>query len=160
MWKDPFDEIKRFEKRMRRLFDEFWSEHPLAEREGKLVPSEGSLEPFGGRLEPFREPYSDVIESDKEVIVTMELPGVEKSDIKITTTDNSVEISAERRSAAEEKREERGYIMRERSYSSFYRKIPLSASVDPSRAKASYKNGILEIVLPKTGEPKKTIKVE
>ncbi|MFQ5815498.1 MAG: Hsp20/alpha crystallin family protein [Candidatus Hydrothermarchaeaceae archaeon] len=152
MWRDPFDEIRRFERKTRGLFDDFWLEHPFVGAKGRLAPSEGALEPY-------REPYSDIIEGDKEVVITMELPGAEKGDIEITTSDDSVEISAERRSETEKEIEETGYLLKERSYSRFYRRIPLTVSVDSSRAKASYKNGVLEILIPKTSEPKRTIKV-
>ncbi len=147
MLSDPFDEMRMRKRRMPKLFDEFWFEHPSEGGDGKLVPDERSLEPY-------REPYCDVMEGNKEVVITLELPGVEKGDIKIATTDNSVEILAERRSAIEERREE-GYLRREMSYSKFYRKIPITVPVDSGRAKSSYKNGILEIVLPKTSEAPK-----
>ncbi len=153
MWNDSFDEIKEFEKKMRGMFDEFWPESPFENRKRGLVPPERSLDHY-------REPYSDVIESDKEVAITVDLPGLEKRNIKITTNDESVEISAERRSDTENKGGEKGYILKERNYSKFFRRIPLTVPVDSSGAKASYKNGVLEIVLPKSSESKKTIEVD
>lgn len=153
MWNDPFEEIREFERKTRRLFDDIWLEHPVGGGKRELAPAEKGIEPY-------REPYSDVIETEKDVVVTMELPGVEKGDIEITTNDESLEISGERKSEVEENKEDKGYLLKERSYSKFYRRIPLNAAVDSDKAKASFKNGVLEIVLPKALEHKKTIKVE
>lgn len=119
---------------------------PSGER-GEAVPAE------------YREPFIDVIETDKEVIATAEMPGLEKQDIKINLTEDRLEISAETK--REEKREEKGYVYRERRAGSYYRAISLPSSVDPNNAKASYKNGVLEIKMPKTEIKKKTpIRIE
>lgn len=154
MWRDPFEEIRRLERKMNRLFEELWMERPLR----AALPGARELAPMEERF-GVREPFADVVETDKEVKVAVEIPGVDKKDIKIKTTENSIEISAETK--REEKEEKKGYIRRERSYGKFYRAMTLPVKVDATKAKASYKNGVLEVTLPKTEEEKKTeIKVE
>ncbi len=144
---EPWDDFRRFEEMMNRMFEEFWGRPsrrrllPSGER-GAVVPAE------------YREPFIDVIETDKEVIATAEMPGLEKQDIKLNVTEDRLEISAETKH--EEKKEEKGYVYRERRSGSYYRAISLPSPVDPDKSKASYKNGVLEIKMPKTEVKKKT----
>ena len=82
-----------------------------------------------------------------------------KKDIKINVTEDRLEISAETKQ--EEKKEEKGYIYRERRSGSYFRTISLPSPVDPDNSKATYNNGILEIKMPKTEIKKKTpLKIE
>jgi HSP20 family protein len=75
------------------------------------------------------------------------MPGMDKSDIRINVTDGNVlEISAEKK--AEAKKEEQGYIRRERMYNRYYRSIRLPVPVDKTKAKATYVNGVLEVTIP------------
>ncbi len=140
-----WDELRRIEERMNQLFRELWSIPRAEER----FPSIAGV----------RSPYCDVQETDKEVIVTAELPGVSKEDIKINATEHELEISAEVK--REEKEEREGFLRREREFSRFYRCLTLPSEVDPGRAKATYRNGVLEVRLPKVKAEKGTsIKVE
>jgi HSP20 family protein len=144
---EPFDDFRRFEEMMNRMFESFWGRPtsrrllPSGER-GTVVPAE------------HREPFIDVMDGDKEIIATAEMPGLEKQDIKINVTEDMLEISAETKQ--EEKREEKGYIYRERRSGSYYRAISLPSTVDPDNSKATYENGVLEIKMPKTEVKKKT----
>ena len=144
---EPLDDFRRFEEMMNRMFENFSGITtsrrllPSGER-GAVVPSE------------YREPFIDVMESDKEIIATAEMPGIEKKDIKINVTEDMLEISAETKQ--EEKKEEKGYIYRERRSGSYYRAISLPSPVDPDNSKATYENGVLEIKMPKTEVKKKT----
>ena len=89
----------------------------------------------------------DVEERGDDIIVTGDMPGVEKGDIRINVTDDNVlEMSAEKKT--EVKKEEQGYIRHERSYSGYYRAIRLPVPVDKTKAKASYNNGVPEISIP------------
>lgn len=152
MWWDLYDEIRRMEERMERLFSDFWGGRPV----GLLTEGRGGLVPYSER---YREPYADVQETDKEVIVTAEIPGVNKGDINIKVTDNGIEISAEAKHEAKEEKE--GVIRSGRFYSKFYKFLSLPSKVHGDKAKATYKNGVLEIKLPKAETEKKTtIKVE
>lgn len=151
MW-DIYEEIRRMEEMMDRLFREFHGGRSA----GLLTEGRGSLVPYSDR---YREPYADVQETDKEVIVTAEIPGVNKSDININLTDNGIEISAETKQEAE--KEEEGLHRSAKLYSKFYKFISLPSKIHLDKAKATYKNGVLEVKLLKTEESEKTtIKVE
>jgi len=138
-----WDEFRRLEERMNQLFREL-----TAEGGRRLAPLEG-----------VRTPFCDLQETDSEVIITAELPGVSKDNIQINATENEVEIKAERRAEQEEK--SGSYLRRERVHSSFYRRISLPAEVVPEKAKARYRDGVLELRLPKQkARQKSRIKVE
>jgi HSP20 family protein len=92
-------------------------------------------------------PDVDVEERGNDIVVTADMPGMDKSDIKVNVTDGNVlEISAEKK--AEAKKEEQGYIRRERMYNRYYRSIRLPVPVDKTKAKATYNNGVLEVTIP------------
>ncbi len=150
---DTFEELREFERRMNRLFKEFFGKGVTA------LPG-GMTDIIPYRKEAgIREPYTDIQETDKEVILTAEMPGIKKGDIKVNTTEDSIEISAETK--REEKEEKKGFLRKERSYSGYYRRYTLPSKVDPEKAKATYNNGVLEIKLPKTEIKKgKNIRVE
>ncbi|MGQ4832874.1 MAG: archaeal heat shock protein Hsp20 [Candidatus Asgardarchaeia archaeon] len=84
-------------------------------------------------IKPVREPLVDIIEDKDKITVIAELPGVEKDEIDIRGTSKTLEIKAA---------------------DQYYKKIDLPAEVDPNNAKSTYKNGILEIVLPKLKKEK------
>jgi len=113
------------------------------------------IEPvFGGRM-----PKVDVIDRDAEIVVKAELPGITKEDLDVSISDNVLTIRA---SAQREKTEEKGhYYRREMSRGEFQRSLRLPANVEGDKTKASFKDGILELVVPKTASSKRqTIKVE
>lgn len=121
------------------------------------------MEPFLGRNSASFTPKVDVTESDKEIRVSAELPGVDEKDIDLTLNHDSLTIRGEKKEEKEDKGQ--NYYSVERSYGSFCRTIPLHVEVDTDRAKASYKKGILIISIPKSpraiDEKKKiTVKVE
>ncbi len=102
----------------------------------------------------------DVREHDDEVIVVADLPGVEKDDVSLQFLNPRIlEISCERKGEKEEKSE--GYYVRERIYGSMQRLVTLPADVTEKDAKASFKNGVLEVRLNKTKiSPKSRIEIE
>jgi HSP20 family protein len=100
----------------------------------------------------------EVEELDKEVIVRVEVPGMEKEDFTITVEGNELYLSGEKRYERESR--DSTYHVMERAYGSFQRSIPLPRNVDAERAQASYKNGVLSIRLPKVeSESSRTIKL-
>ncbi len=106
-------------------------------------------------------PRMDVVEKDKEILIKMDLPGMEEKDINISVEGNILTISGERK--MEKKEENENYHRVERLYGEFSRSLTLPNSVDVNKINAKYKNGVLEVVLPKKEEakPKKiTVKVE
>lgn len=98
-------------------------------------------------------PSVDVFESDSEVTVKAELPGIKKDDLSVDITEDSVTISGEKKK--EEKVEEKNYFTLERSSGSFRRTVAFPAEVQSAKAKASFKNGVLEIIIPKKTEARK-----
>lgn len=148
---DQWDEFRRFEEMMNRMFEEFWG-RPRRQ----LLPSGERRETLPTE---YRQPSIDIIETDKEIIARAEMPGLEKKDIKINLTEDRLEISAETKQ--EEEKKEKGYVYREMRSGSYYRAITLPSVVDADNVQASYKNGILEIKMPKKEiKEKKEIKVE
>ena len=94
-----------------------------------------------------RVPAVDVRDEGAEFVVSAELPGVSKDDVKIQATPEGVEINAEVRGEREETDEK--YFFRERTYRAYHRTVPLPAEVVADKAVADLKDGILEIRLPK-----------
>ena len=123
-----WEEFRRLEERMNQLFRELMG----GEGERRLFT------PFEG----VRTPFCDVQETDSEVIITAELPGVSKEDIQINATENEVEIKAEK--------EDRKY----------HRVIPLDTEVDPKSARAKYNNGVLEVKLKMKSKPSRGVSVK
>ncbi|MFP4038850.1 MAG: Hsp20/alpha crystallin family protein [Candidatus Nanohaloarchaea archaeon] len=100
------------------------------------------MQEMGKNLVGFEMPV-DIREEDTEIIITADLPGVEKEEIGLKVDKEGVEITAE--GSAEVKEENEKYIRRERSERKFRRKINWPKKVNPDTAEASYKDGVLEI---------------
>ena len=98
-------------------------------------------------------PSVDIFEEGNEVVVKAEIPGMKKEDIEVSITEDSLTISGEKKQ--EEKIEKKEYHRIERSYGSFRRCFSLPDGVDGEKASASFKEGILEIRLPKTKASKR-----
>ena len=143
----PLKELEEMRKDMDRLFDEFFS--PVTRRR------KGWLKPEMGVIVPNIEMY----DRKNEIVLKAELPGVDKENIDLTITKDSITLKGEVKKEEEIKEED--YYASERSYGSFTRTIALPAEVDSEKSKASFKNGVLEIVLPKREDAKpKEIKIE
>jgi HSP20 family protein len=121
---------------------------------------------LGRRLRPFwperlwptarmeiTTPAVDLYEEKDDIVIKAELPGLEKDQIEVNLSGNRLTIKGEKKQEEEVKKE--GYYRSERSYGSFVRTLELPAQVQTDKAKAAFKNGILEIRLPKTEEAKK-----
>ena len=89
----------------------------------------------------------DLFEDDQRLVVRLEIPGMEKDNFDIAVSDNLLTVSGEKRFEGE--RSEGRYRSFECAYGAFHRSVPLPASVDVDQAKATYRNGILKITLPK-----------
>ncbi|NLU49465.1 MAG: Hsp20/alpha crystallin family protein [Syntrophomonadaceae bacterium] len=98
-----------------------------------------------------QNPRIDMYETDSEVVVSAEVPGVEsKNDIEVSVSENQLSLSGEIKKTRDVS--EQGIHRSERYYGRFYRTIPLPPYVDTEASTASYNNGILEIRIPKTDE--------
>jgi len=140
-WRDrgwPFRELDELREEMDRLF-----ERTL----GRAVPLRREVPVVRGWA-----PAIDMFERKNEVVLRAEVPGMSKEEINISVLGNTLTISGERKT--EEEVEEDDYYCCERSYGRFQRDITLPQGVDAEKIKASYKSGVLEVVLPKTEEAK------
>jgi HSP20 family protein len=134
----PFDSLQQD---MNRLFNDFFRGFDVA--------------PFGASADRFGvfSPSVDIREDDKEINVKAELPGLDEKDVEVLLTDNSLTIKGEKKEDKEDKG--KNYYRMERSYGSFRRVIALPQGLDPDKAKADFKNGVLSISLPKTEDASK-----
>ncbi len=139
--------VERLHDEMDALFDDFFSGF--------------SMEPFEGRKAGPFSPNIDVSETDKEIKVSAELPGMDDKDIDVSLNRESLTIKG----AKKEEKEDRGkdYYHVERSYGSFSRIIPLPVEIESDKAEAHFKNGVLTINVPKSAkaiETKKKITIK
>jgi len=146
----PFMDLTRWDRDMDRMMDDF----------------------FGRRFRPWwpdrwfrtdemevRAPVVDVFEDKNDIVIKAELPGMDKDNIEVNLTDNTLTIKGEKKK--EEEVKEENYYRCERAYGSFVRSVELPKAVHADKVKASFKNGILEVRVPKTEEAKaKEIKVK
>jgi len=107
----------------------------------------GSLAQFGAW-----GPSLDLVESDNELTVTAELPGVNPKEIEVNVTGNTLTIRGEKKQEREEKGKDFHRV--ERHYGSFHRSVELPVAVDADQVKAEYKDGVLTLRLPKHPEAK------
>ena len=130
---------------MDRLFNEFRSSF-----EGLFLPERRWTLPIKMpriTLPEVRAPFCDLVDTGKEYKLCAEIPGIPKEKIDISIDKDSIEISAEAQTEIED--EKKGYVSRERSYSSFFRSMSFPEEVLPNKAEATYENGVLEIKVPK-----------
>jgi HSP20 family protein len=141
---NPFEGLAGF----RRLFDQ-----PFAESLEKGCGCSTTME------EGEWKPLADVVDTKESLLLKVDLPGVKQEDISISIEDNTLSVKGERKQEVQVSEE--GYSRFERSYGCFQRSMLLPPTVDADRVKASYKDGVLEIQLPKKEEAKpKTVKIE
>ena len=95
-------------------------------------------------------PSADVRETDRELIVTAEVPGLDRDDLDLSITPQGLTIRGEKREEAETRRKDYQFV--ERRYGSFVRTVPLRPGLDLDRAEARVKRGVLTVKIPKTAE--------
>ncbi len=104
-------------------------------------------------------PEIDVFEKDGRLVTKIDLPGMKKDDVKVEVTDGHLAISGERKTEAEEKKD--NFYRCEREYGSFYRAIPLADGMKLEDVKATFADGVLEVSIPLSAKPEaKVRKVE
>jgi HSP20 family protein len=92
-------------------------------------------------------PALDMYETDKEIVISAAVPGVDPNDLQITVVGDTVQIKGEVK--AEEEKKERDFFFRERSYGAFSRTLALPGYVEPDKAVAEFENGVLKLSIPK-----------
>jgi HSP20 family protein len=129
---NPFLALHR---EMNRLFDDAFRDF-------------GALTPFGNGWGTGGWPNVEVTETDKEMKVSAELPGLDEKDVEVLLEDDALVLRGEKRSETEDK--DRSFS--ERFYGRFERTIPLGTEVDENKISATFKNGVLTVKLPKTAK--------
>ena len=141
MIEDIFKDMIKLQKEMDRLFNKFTESI-------KTIPT--SLKGLQ------YIPSSDIKETENSVLVTFDLPGINKEDIDLKVTKTSIEIRAGKK---QEKRiKKKGLYKYESSSRNYYKMLSLPIEVDPSKTKATYKNGILRVEIPKIKKKKQEAK--
>jgi len=105
-------------------------------------------------------PAVDISEDEKSFIIKADLPEVKKEDIKVTVEHGYLTLSGERKFEKEEEDKKKKYHRIERSYGSYTRSFALPSNVDGSAVKADFKDGVLQVILPKIKPDKGSGKVE
>lgn len=131
--RSPFLSLHR---EMNRVFDDFFRDFDMR------VPM------FGGAGHNGGWPQVDLAETDKQVTVTAELPGLEEKDVELLLQDGMLTLKGEKRAESEDKDRQ----FSERYYGRFERHIPLGTEVQADKAEARFKNGVLTVTLPKNPE--------
>ena len=140
----PFGGLREMQREVDRLFDEVFSRRPMREL------TAGATE---------WEPAVEMYETEGEVIVKAALPNIDPKQVQITVTNEAITLKGETKH--EEEHKERNYFYREFVYGAFTRTLHLPTAVKGTEAKAVYKDGVLEVTVPKRPEAKPVkIKVE
>jgi HSP20 family protein len=132
---EPFSGINPFRNRMNHMFDHFF--FPLKKEDESVLSW---------------NPVADVYEDDDNYVIRAELPGVDKENISVDVHDRMLTLKGERSADNEVKKE--NYHRVERSFGQFQRSFTLPEGVDPDSVDASYKDGVLEVVIPKPEDKK------
>lgn len=134
---EPMDPVRGLQLDVDRAFENFW----------RMVPF-----PFPtlDRLQPRDSVRVDVGDGGKEITVTAELPGMNEADIDVSINDGLLTIRGVKKSDREA--EKNGVLIRERTYGAMERTVPLPDGIDPKAAKATFRNGVLTLVIPKSPE--------
>lgn len=141
-YSDPF---QSFRAEMDRLFDSFFGGVPSLPGTRTWVPAGQSP-----------TPSIDMRETDKEIVLQADLPGIDEKDINLTMQDGILTLRGEEKSERKEERE--NYHIMERGYGSFQRSIRLPETVDEDKVEARFNKGVLTVTLPKRPESIKSQK--
>ena len=138
-----FGELSRMERDMERMFEDFF---------GRRMSPWWPLRWLGSGTQ-VNMPAVDVYEEQGDIVVKAELPGMDRDSIDVSVSDHLLTIKGEKKK--EEEVKEENYYRSERSHGSFVRIVELPADIKSDKVKATFKDGVLEIHLPKTEEAKK-----
>jgi HSP20 family protein len=138
---DPFLSLHR---EMNRMFDDVLRGMPVGSGQG------GSGQ--------FVQAHMNVSETEKEIRITAELPGVSQDDVDVNLDDDVLTIRGEKRFEQENEKENFHFV--ERSYGTFQRSLRLPFPVDPEQVRATFENGVLTVTLPKSAQQERTRKIQ
>ena len=141
-WSEDTDPFLAMRREVNRLFDDAFSGFGLPSFIGPAL-----------RQMP-AAPKIDVSETDNEIHVTAEMPGMDQNDVEVLLEDDRLIIRGEKREEREDKDKNRNYHIRERVQGAFSRTLPLPFAPDPSQVKAEFKDGVMTITIPKPQEVK------
>ena len=146
----PFSMMRRFSDEMDRMFDRVFEGYgfPALERSSPWTASETF------------SPHVDMFERGGKLVISADLPGLTKDDVKVDITENAVLIEGERKYEHEQREE--GVYRSERGYGQFRRQIPLPEGVKSETAIANFKNGVLEVTMeaPQIGKNRRRIQIQ
>jgi HSP20 family protein len=134
---DPFKDFVVLRDRMNRLFEDMVSSPKLEDT---------------GIMQSTWSPAVDIYETENDLVLTAEIPGVEEKDVEIKIEDNTLTLKGERK--FEKETREENFHRIERAYGSFYRSFSLPNYIDQDKISADYENGLLKIHMPKKPEVK------
>ncbi len=134
---DPFRELEDMSSRLNRFFGQTAS-RPLGDDGGEALADWA--------------PAIDVQETDREYLISADLPAVKKEDVKVSVQDGILAVEGERRQEKEEKGKKFHRV--ERSYGKFVRRLTLPTDVDQQKVAADFKDGVLQVHLPKSATVK------
>ena len=143
---EPFGDVQKMRRQVDRLLEDIFANRPT------YAPAP---------IEMQWEPPIEMFETDAEVVVKAALPNIDPKNVDITVTNEAITLKGETKH--EEEHKARNYCRREMQYGAFLRILPLLAEVKSAEAKATYKDGVLEVKVPKTERAKATsvkVKVE
>jgi HSP20 family protein len=143
---DPFLSLHR---EMNRLFDDVFR--------GTRLPAATSSQGQGD-VGAFVNASMNVSETDKEIRVTAELPGVTEQDIDVSLDDDVLTIRGEKRFERKDDKENFHFV--ERSYGTFQRSLRLPYAVESEQVRASFENGVLTVTVPKTGRQERSRRIQ
>jgi HSP20 family protein len=143
----PLNTMMRLSREMDQLFDSFFGNRFGSSRFLSRWPFESARD-GGSDLSTLWMPSVDVKQRGDTILINAELPGVPKDAVRIEATEEGIAISGERSESRDEGGAERGYQLKERRYGSFYRNIPLPEGAQVEQAKATMREGILEVTVP------------
>jgi len=144
---DPFEEVGTLRRAVDRLFDDV------------LLGERGPRTSTNGLPAAAWKPAVEMYETGDEVVVRAEMPAVDPSNVDVTVTNEAITIKGTVR--REEEKKDRAYYRRELRYGSYVRTLALPTEVTGGDAKATYKDGVLEVKIPKSERAKPTtVKVQ
>ena len=141
-WGEETDPFLQMRREMNRLFDDAFGGFGLPSILGPTL-----------RQMP-AAPKIDVSETDNDVQITAEMPGIDQNNVEVLLEDDRLIIRGEKKEEREEDDKERNYHVRERVQGAFSRTLPLPFAPDPTQVKAEFKNGVMTITIPKPQEVK------